>query len=145
MTTSPNWNRRGGSADGPNPFGRPALSGDDINRISIYSAATGSPGPENRRAEIQTQACQSFRPEHRRNFPVAENDRLYKPVDPDSPDIRELADSIRKSGLLEPICVDEDGYIASGHRRHAAARLAGLTTIPCRVIPIRRATILTAG
>lgn len=71
--------------------------------------------------------------------PSPENDKLYKPVDPRSPDIRELAESIRERGVLEPIVVTLDGYIVSGHRRYAASRVARLNTIPVRVLPIRRA------
>ena len=59
-------------------------------------------------------------------FPSPENDKLYKPVDPDDPGIRELAKSIREHGIKEPLIVTKDGYIISGHRRFAAARLAGL-------------------
>jgi ParB family transcriptional regulator, chromosome partitioning protein len=48
--------------------------------------------------------------------------------------LRELADSIREKGVLQPILVeadDEGGYIiVAGERRVRAARLAGLETIP---------------
>jgi hypothetical protein len=36
--------------------------------------------------------------------------------------------------------VSADGWLLSGHRRHVAAQLAGLTEVPCRVHPIRRDT-----
>jgi hypothetical protein len=62
--------------------------------------------------------------------PAAVNDRIYKPVRADDPAVRELAKSIRTHGVLDPIQVTSDGVILSGHRRHAAARLAGLTTVP---------------
>lgn len=63
------------------------------------------------------------------------------PVDPESADVLELADSIREKGVLEPLlCVpirDKGrnwlitGYtVVVGHRRHTAATLAGLTTVP---------------
>lgn len=65
--------------------------------------------------------------------PSPENDRLYRPVDPDDPDIIALAESIAEHGVQEPLLVTRDGWIISGHRRHAAARLSGLTTVPCRV------------
>ena len=48
--------------------------------------------------------------------------------------LRELADSIREKGVLQPILVEpaEDGeyFIIAGERRARAARLAGLQTIP---------------
>ena len=71
-------------------------------------------------------------------FPSPENDKLYKPVDPDDPEIIALTESIREHGIKEPLLVTSDGYIISGHRRFAAARLAGLQTVPCRVEPIER-------
>lgn len=50
--------------------------------------------------------------------------------------IEELAQSIREHGVFQPIIVKRvrDGYIiVSGERRHRAARLAELKTIPCIV------------
>jgi ParB family transcriptional regulator, chromosome partitioning protein len=52
----------------------------------------------------------------------------------------ELADSIRRHGILQPILVrprpgDESGYqIIAGERRWRAAQQAGLEAVPCRVI-----------
>src|SRR4051812_33972755 len=71
--------------------------------------------------------------------PSPEHDRLYRPIDPADPDIAALAESIKTRGLKERIVVSEDGYIISGHRRRAAAVLAGLKAVPVRVEPIRRA------
>lgn len=51
-------------------------------------------------------------------------------------DLTELADSIREHGILQPIVVTEHPtmheklLMLAGHRRHAAARLAGLTSVP---------------
>ena len=64
--------------------------------------------------------------------PSPENALLYHPVTPDDPATIELANSIAERGVLEPIVISEDGYIISGHRRHCAARIAGLTEVPCR-------------
>ena len=59
---------------------------------------------------------------------------------PDNPrkdlgDLTELADSIKAKGVLQNLTVvpaEEGGYrIIIGHRRHAAATLAGLTDLPC--------------
>lgn len=67
---------------------------------------------------------------------------------PDNPrkdmgDLTELAESIKVNGVLQNLIVsmrwsDEkkriDGYrIVCGHRRHAAAKLAGITELPCIV------------
>ena len=56
----------------------------------------------------------------------------------DEPALRELADSIAQHGLLQPITVRQldSGYyqIIAGERRWRAARLAGLTEVPVRVI-----------
>lgn len=55
----------------------------------------------------------------------------------DKADLQELADSIAQYGLLEPIIVREkfgDYEIVAGERRWRAAKLAGLATVPVRVI-----------
>ena len=70
--------------------------------------------------------------------PSPENDSLYRPVNLESPDMQALVQSIRQHGVKEPLVVTEDGWILSGHRRHAAAQAAGLKTVPCRFEPIRR-------
>lgn len=59
---------------------------------------------------------------------------------PDNPrrelgDLTELAESIRKNGIRQNLTVVDygnSGYrIIIGHRRHAAAKLAGVTEVPC--------------
>ena len=64
--------------------------------------------------------------------PSPENQQLYKPVAPDDDATLALADSIKKFGIIDPLIVSADGYIISGHRRHVAARIAGLEKVPCR-------------
>ncbi len=48
--------------------------------------------------------------------------------------LRELADSIREHGIIQPIIVEKNGedsyYIIAGERRTRAARMAGLTSVP---------------
>jgi ParB family chromosome partitioning protein len=51
-------------------------------------------------------------------------------------DLRELTDSIREKGVLEPLLVrfvprDDCYYIISGERRYHASRAAGLREVPC--------------
>ncbi len=52
-------------------------------------------------------------------------------------DLTELADSIRENGVFQNLTVvpAEDGYtVIIGHRRCAAAKLAGRTELPCAVV-----------
>ena len=63
-------------------------------------------------------------------LPAPENDTLYKPVDTSDPALISLADDIIRNGILDPLVVTKDGFLISGHRRLAAARLAGLVTVP---------------
>lgn len=56
----------------------------------------------------------------------------------DEDKLRELADSIRAQGMLQPLAVREtvDGLeLLAGERRQRAAILAGLDTVPVRVLP----------
>lgn len=53
-------------------------------------------------------------------------------------DLRPLTDSIRRNGLIHPIVVERRGprfRIRAGHRRVAAARLAGLAKVPALIHP----------
>lgn len=55
-------------------------------------------------------------------------------------DLTKLVDSVKKNGVMQNLTVipmeDQPGeYIAIiGHRRHAAAKLAGIAELPCRII-----------
>jgi len=55
------------------------------------------------------------------------------------PDLISLARSILAYGIKEPLVITRDRWIISGHRRYAAARLAGLHTVPCRMLAFCRA------
>jgi hypothetical protein len=70
--------------------------------------------------------------------PSPENDMLYRPVRPDDPEIVAMAASIAKLGVRDPLVITLDDYILSGHRRYAAAALAGLESVPCRVEQVKR-------
>src|SRR5262249_22611070 len=63
--------------------------------------------------------------------PSPKNALLYKPVTPDDPETIKLADQIKEHGVKVPITISEDRYIISGHRRHVASRMAGLSEVPC--------------
>lgn len=67
-----------------------------------------------------------------------ENVELYRPVLDDDPEIVALSASIREHGIKEPLVITSDGWILSGHRRYAAAKLAGLQSVPCRIEQISR-------
>lgn|GEM_PF-6859440 len=54
-------------------------------------------------------------------------------------DLDQLAESIRHHGVLEPLIVNRRGgryVLIAGERRLRAAGLAGLTTVPCRVLQL---------
>lgn len=48
--------------------------------------------------------------------------------------IRQIARSIKEFGFTNPILIDEDNNILAGHGRVEAAKLAGLTEVPCLCI-----------
>jgi hypothetical protein len=72
-------------------------------------------------------------------FPSPENEKLYRPVNPQDPEVWALAESILEIGVKEPLVITQDGWILSGHRRYMAARLARLESVPCREEPFRKA------
>jgi hypothetical protein len=65
--------------------------------------------------------------------PAPLNDQLYDRIKESDSSFQALALDIEKNGLLEPIVVSGDGYILSGHRRHAAAEQLELDEIPIRI------------
>ena len=85
-----------------------------------------------------------FSTEHDRTAPVTEDirsvpltqlhpvkDHPYKVLDDDA--MSETVESVKQIGVVVPLIArpTEDGYeIVSGHRRHHAAELAGLETVP---------------
>lgn len=55
----------------------------------------------------------------------------------DEGELAQLADSIKRDGLLQPILIKQDGdeyQIVAGERRWQASKLAGLETIPATVV-----------
>ena len=104
----------GGMDDSENP--RPAT-------IPMHSASA-PPAPASDEISLELIDRNPFQP--RRDFDPAAID--------------ELADSIRKHGLLQPLLVrarqdGEAGYqLIAGERRWRAAQQVGMETVPCRVI-----------
>src|SRR5690349_20621208 len=45
-------------------------------------------------------------------------------IDPDDPAILDMADSIARHGILEPLIITPDNFVIAGHRRRAATRVA---------------------
>ncbi len=67
-----------------------------------------------------------------------ENEEIYAPVRSDDAEVIALAESIAQFGIQEPLIVTSDRYILSGHRRRCAASLAGLSSVPCRILKVAR-------
>lgn len=51
-------------------------------------------------------------------------------------ELKELAESIKLHGILQPIIVREGNEIVAGHRRWHAAKLAGLDSVPCVLVKL---------
>lgn len=69
---------------------------------------------------------------------IRPNPHQPRSVFPD-PDLRQLADSIRQNGILQPLTVRQRGEIfelIAGERRLRAAKIAGLRAVPCIVMDI---------
>lgn len=57
--------------------------------------------------------------------PYARNARTHSKAQ-----LRQIADSIRRFGFVNPILIADDGEVIAGHGRLAAAKLLGLTEVP---------------
>lgn len=94
------------------------------------------PKPKQKEAETQTGATAGAVTETVQRIPLSDlhpfEGHPFKVLDDDS--MAETVESIRQMGIANPLIVRPDpegGYkIISGHRRHHAAELAGLDTLP---------------
>ena len=94
------------------------------------------PKPKQKEAEVQTGATAEAVTETVQRIPLSDlhpfEGHPFKVLDDDS--MTETVESIRQMGVTNPLIVRPDpdgGYeIISGHRRHHAAELAGLDTLP---------------
>ena len=68
---------------------------------------------------------------------AAENDLIYGRFAIANDDDHQLFLSIKSHGIVEPLVLSADGFLLSGHRRFAAAKYAGLATVPARILDIR--------
>jgi ParB family chromosome partitioning protein len=67
-------------------------------------------------------------------------------MDIDDAAIAALAESVKASGILQPLLVTPESdhfLIVAGHRRHAAAKLAGLAELPCVVRTIAAENVVS--
>lgn len=104
---------------------QPALAHPDAKTDKVVSASVGAPGDVRIIPLIDI-------------HPSPENDELYTPFNPADPVDASLAKSIGREGVLDPLVLSLDGYILPGHRRYGAAKLAGLSEVPCRFHDVRR-------
>jgi ParB/RepB/Spo0J family partition protein len=79
---------------------------------------------------------------------IADSPFQVRKIDPESDDIRELAESIKANGLLEPLVLRATGpstfELIAGHRRLTACRLAGARRVPCLLMSMGDAEAETA-
>lgn len=50
--------------------------------------------------------------------------------------LKKIADSIREFGFTSPVILSKDGIILAGHARCKAAKMVGLTEVPCIIVPL---------
>ncbi len=68
--------------------------------------------------------------------PADENAYIYNGFFLANDDDRGLVEDIRRNGILTPLTISTDGVLLSGHRRHAAARMLRMETVPVHVHPV---------
>ena len=63
------------------------------------------------------------------------NNQIYEPFDNEDDKLKnDFIGSIEKYGVLEPIVINENNEIISGHRRYSASIFLGIETIPTRTL-----------
>ena len=116
------------------------------------SYAASVPSPEALQKSISREQAYSFNKEENANGLMFLDVTDVK-ANPNQPrkefshqDLQELSDSIKKSGLLQPILVTkkaENSYeIVAGERRFRASQLAGITKIPALIRELNEREIL---
>ena len=73
--------------------------------------------------------------------PSPENGQIYREVSSQNSDVIDLAKSIKRNGLREPLVVTKDRYVVSGHRRLAALQLIGQKQASCLVLACSRSDL----
>ena len=74
------------------------------------------------------------------HFPIdqikqaSENESIYDDFGVANSEDLQLVESINEKGILEPLVITEDMVLLSGHRRRAAAKYLGLSTVPVRML-----------
>ena len=71
--------------------------------------------------------------------------RPYHGIESEDPELLGLAENIRTHGIINPITIRRSGehyLIISGERRFRAAKLAGLSDVPCRLLEIEDPAII---
>ena len=61
------------------------------------------------------------------------NKEIYLEFRAEAPANRDLIESIKDKGILQPLVVRPSGLIISGHRRFDAGQVAGIVDFPCDV------------
>jgi hypothetical protein len=103
----------------------------------MASSKTNTKERERRDGPARTSPDGYVRVSLRRLIPAAVNDATYKPIDSADPATVQLAESIRRTGVVDPLVVTEDWVIVSGHRRRVACHLLGITDVLVKILPIR--------
>lgn len=131
--------------------------GATFDEVVVLSDANGFPSSKamaDAAARIRSQAAT----EHTHDTGQVQDDEYVEvPLrrlvpDPDNVrdqvgDVTELADSIRRMGMLQPIVARRRGdqlVVVMGHRRRAAALQAGLESVPVIISAIRADDVLVA-
>ena len=68
--------------------------------------------------------------------PADENSFIYNRFSLANDDDRGLVEDIKRNGILTPLTISTDGVLLSGHRRHAAARMLRMETVPAHIHPV---------
>jgi hypothetical protein len=123
--------RKPNPKDKTNPTSKTGRKPGEVRSNSRISLSELRRNPEKAKLDLHRVLVSELKPS-------PENEKLYRPVRPDDPEIIALSKDIAKEGILAPLVITIDGYIISGHRRHTAAREAGLEDVPCMIESFRR-------